>query len=128
MRRALYSILFALSVTAAARAFAHHSFVAEFDGRRTFVITGVLRQVVWTNPHILLWVDVTDQHGKVIHYSITSGPPGTLRRAGVKKRDFQLGETVTITGAPSKDGSAHGWLKMIKYPDGHVFVYRDGSE
>ena len=29
----------------------------------------------------------------------------------------------------SKDGTKLlGWLKMIKYSDGHVFVYRDGSE
>jgi hypothetical protein len=128
MRKALYSVLFVLSLTAAARAFAHHSFAAEFDGRRTFVISGVLTKVVWTNPHILLWVDVTDENGKVIPYSITTGPPGTLRRAGVKKSDFEVGEKVSITGAPAKDGSAHGWLKMIKYPDGRVFVYRDGSE
>lgn len=94
------------------------------------MVSGVLRKVVWTNPHILLWMDVMDKHGKVVHYSFTSGPPGTLRRVGIKKRDFeeQIGETVTITGAPAKDGSAHGWLKMIKYADGRVFVYRDGSE
>jgi hypothetical protein len=128
MRKALYSVLFALSLTAAARAFAHHSFVAEFDGRKTFVISGVLTKIVWTNPHILLWVDVTDEHGKVVPYSISSGPPETLRRAGVKKSDFQVGENVSVTGAPAKDGSPHGWLKMIKYADGRVFVYRDGSE
>lgn len=128
MRKTLYAMAFASLVSVAAPVLAHHSFVAEFDGRQTFVITGVISKVVWTNPHILLWVDVTEDDGSVVPYSITSGPPGTLRNAGIKKRDFQVGETVTITGAPAKDGTPHGWLKMIKYADGRVFVYRDGSE
>ena len=38
-------------------ALAHHSFVAEFDGDRKFVVTGVLTKVQWTNPHIALFVD-----------------------------------------------------------------------
>jgi hypothetical protein len=33
--------------------------------------------------------------------------PGTSRNAGIKKRDFEVGETVTITGAPAKDGTPH---------------------
>jgi len=119
----------AAAFTAAAPALAHHSFSAEFDGSRTFVVKGVLTKVDWTNPHIYLYLDVTGPNGKVEEYAFSSGPPAALRRAGIKKSDFKIGETVTITGAPAKDGTRHlGWLKMIKYADGHVFVYRDGSE
>ena len=47
----------------------------------------------------------------------------------VERAAIAYAETVTITGAPAKDGAKHlGWMKMIKYADGHVFVYRDGSE
>jgi hypothetical protein len=110
-------------------ALAHHSFSAEFDGSKTFVVKGVLTKVDWTNPHIYLYLDVTGPGGKVQQYAFSSGPPAALRRAGIKKNDFQIGQAVTITGAPAKDGTQHlGWLKMIKYADGHVFVYRDGSE
>ena len=108
---------------------AHHSFAAEFDGSKTFVVKGVLTKVDWTNPHIYLYMDVKGPGGKVDEYSFSSGPPSALRRAGIKKSDFKIGEAVTVTGAPAKDGSKHfGWLKQIKYADGHVFVYRDGSE
>lgn len=108
---------------------AHHSFSAEFDGRKTFVVKGVLTKVDWTNPHIYLYLDVAGAAGKVQHYAFSSGPPAALRRAGIRKSDFKIGDRVTITGAPAKDGTKLlGWLKMIKYSDGHVFVYRDGSE
>jgi hypothetical protein len=110
-------------------ALAHHSFSAEFDGSRTFVVKGVLTKVDWTNPHIYFYLDVKGADGKLQQYAFSSGPPGTLRRAGVKRTDFKIGETVTVTGAPAKDGTRRlGWLKMIKYADGRVFVYRDGSE
>ena len=110
-------------------ALAHHSFVAEFDGDRKFVVTGVLTKVQWTNPHIALFLDAKDESGKPVTYMFASGPPSTLHKAGVRQDDFKVGETVTITAAPAKDGTKHlGWLQMIKYPDGHVFVYRNGSE
>ena len=116
-------------LAAAVPALAHHSFSAEFDGSKTFVVKGVLMEVVWTNPHIYLYLDSKGPAGKVEHYAFSSGPPSALRRAGIKKADFKVGDTVTITGAPAKDGTKLlGWLKMIKYSDGHVFVYRDGSE
>ena len=128
-RPATWRFAAAIVLAAAAPALAHHSFSAEFDGTKTFVVKGVLTKVDWTNPHIYLYMDVAGPGGAVQEYAFSSGPPAALRRAGIKKSDFQVGESVTITGAPAKDGSKHlGWLKMIKYADGHVFVYRDGSE
>lgn len=110
-------------------ALAHHSFAAEFDGSKTIVVKGVLTQVEWTNPHILIYLDTKGPGGKLEHYTFASGPPNMLHRAGIRKADFRVGDTVTITAAPAKDGSQLlGWMKMIKYPDGHVFVYRDGAE
>lgn len=131
MKRKRYAIALALFgvLAAAIPVLAHHSFSAEFDGSKTFVVKGVLTKVDWTNPHIYFYLDVKGANGKVQQYAFSSGPPGTLRRAGVKKSDFKIGETVTVTGAPAKDGTKLlGWLKMIKYADGRVFVYRDGSE
>ena len=110
-------------------ALAHHAFTAEFDGSKTIVVKGVLTQVEWTNPHIQIYLDTKGPDGKLQHYTFASGPPNMLHRAGIRKADFRIGETVTITGAPAKDGTQLlGWMKMIKYPDGHVFVYRNGAE
>jgi hypothetical protein len=123
-------LLLLLSIFAiASRAFAHHAFTAEFDGSKTIVVKGVLAKVDWTNPHIQIYLDATGPNGKLQRYTFASGPPGMLHRAGIRKTDFKIGEMVTITGAPAKDGSQLlGWMKMIKYADGHVFVYRNGAE
>jgi len=105
------------------------SFGSIFDGRREIVLTGVLAQVDWTEPSVAIYVNVKDEGGFKT-YVFASESPTTLHQAGVRKRDFKVGETVTITAAPAKDKTADylGWLEMIKYQDGHVLVFRNGSE
>jgi hypothetical protein len=115
--------------SAAVPAFAHHSVTAEFNPDKEFVVKGVLTKVEWTNPHVYYYADVKDESGKIVNYAFESGPPNTLKRAGLKKEDVKIGDAVTITAAPAKDGTKNlGWLKMIKYSDGHLYVYRNGSE
>jgi hypothetical protein len=127
--RTHWMLVLVVSLALAVPVMAHHSFSAEFDGSKTIVLKGVLAQVEWTNPHILIYLDAKGSDGKLQRYTFSSGPPNMLHRAGIRKSDFKIGETVTITGAPSKDGTELlGWMKMIKYPDGHVFVYRNGAE
>src|SRR6266436_1596763 len=116
-------------LSAAMPVLAHHSVTAEFNPDKEFVVRGTLTKVDWTNPHIYLHMDVKDDAGKVEEYSFESGPPSVLHRAGLRKEDIKIGDAVTVTAAPAKDGTkTYGWLKMIKYSDGHVFVYRNGSE
>jgi hypothetical protein len=126
MRNKLFGgwIAVAALLLVAAPTFAHHSFTAEFDGSREFVVKGVLTKVLWANPHIYVFMDVTETSGKVVEYSFESGPPGMMRRTGgVGKADFKVGETVTMTAVPERDGTKNlGWMKMIKYSDGHILM------
>src|SRR5437870_5395129 len=38
--------------------FAHHAFQAEYDAKKPIKITGTVKKVEWTNPHIWFYVDV----------------------------------------------------------------------
>lgn len=103
-----------------APAFAHHSVAAEFDPAKEFTVTGVLKHVDWTNPHIYVWVEVKGADGKPVLWSFEGNPPGLLHRAGVTKDVFKVGETVTVTAMPANDGTKNlGFGKVYKYADGH---------
>jgi hypothetical protein len=108
---------------------AHHSVTAEFDPKKTFTVTGTLKHVDWTNPHIYLWVDAKDEGGSLVTYGIEGGPPGMLHRAGVTRDMFKVGETVTVIAMPAKDGTKHiGLGRRITYSDGHAIHLNDRSD
>lgn len=103
---------------------AHHSSTAEFDSSKTFTVKGTITKLEWFNPHVYMYADVTDENGKVTPYSFETGPPGNLRRAGVLKTMFNVGDVVTIDASIAKDGSKHlGLLKAVHFADGHTIVF-----
>ena len=53
---------------------AHHSFAA-FDMTAEKTITGVVKKVNWTNPHIWIWVDVTESSGATETYGFEGMTP-----------------------------------------------------
>src|ERR1700731_2510129 len=77
-------------------ALAHHSATAEFDTSRTFTVKGTITRLEWVNPHVYLYADVKDESGNVTAYSFEGGPPGNLRRTGVMRTMFNVGDVVTI--------------------------------
>jgi hypothetical protein len=108
---------------------AHHSATAEFDSSKTFSVKGTLTKLEWVNPHVYMYADVTDENGKVIPYSFETGPPGNLRRAGVVRTMFSVGDVVTIEAAVAKDGTKHlGLLKAMHFADGHTVVFGSAAD
>jgi hypothetical protein len=104
--------------------FSHHSATAEFDTSKTFTVKATITKLEWVNPHVYMYADVMDEGGKVIPYSFETGPPGNLRRAGVIRTMFNVGDVVTIDASVAKDGSKHlGLLKAVHFADGRTIVF-----
>jgi hypothetical protein len=106
-------------------AYAHHSLTAEFDTRKTLVLTGVISRVEWVNPHIYVDLDVTEATGQVATWHLECVPVAMARKAGVSMKSLMgNGDRVTVDAFPARDGTAHlGFLSKITYPDGHHFQF-----
>lgn len=98
-------------------AFAHHSF-AMFDMGKQTEFTGTVKSFLWTNPHSLLVVTVTDAGGKVADYFVEMNGPGYLVRKGWKRDSVKSGDKITVTVHPLRDGSPGGDLVKVVFPDG----------
>lgn len=114
----------------AAPLWAHHSISAEFDTSRTLNVKGTLTKIEWVNPHVYIYLDAKDEKGELTAYALEAGPPGNLRRAGVLKTMFSVGDQVTIEAYATKDGTKNlGLVKSITFADGHTIVMgRDPKE
>ena len=109
---------------------AHHSISSEFDTSRTLNVKGTLTKIEWVNPHVYIYLDAKDEKGGLTAYALEAGPPGNLRRAGVLKTMFSVGDQVTIEAYATKDGTKNlGLVKSITFADGHTIVMgRDPKE
>jgi hypothetical protein len=101
----------------------HHSVTSEYDSSKSFSVKGTLTKLEWVNPHVYLYADV-EENGKVTSYSFECGPPGNLRRSGVVRTMFNVGDVVTIDASVAKDGSKHlGLMRAVHFADGHTIVF-----
>ena len=114
--------LAAMLLCAPGHAPAHHSF-AMFDRDRTIVISGVVREFQWTNPHSWIQVTVTDATGKVTEWSLEGGSPGILSRNGWKRNSLATGDKVTIEIYPLKSGEPGGSFIEVTKADGSKLFY-----
>jgi hypothetical protein len=93
---------------------AHHSFAAEYDSNKPVKVSGVLTKLEWTNPHVYIFVDVTDEATrKVTNWAFEMGPPHMLQKSGWKKNELKLGEVLEVDGWLARDGSNSGNVRRV---------------
>ena len=112
----------AVAAVSASTLLAHHSVAGEFDTSKSLTLKGTISKVEWINPHIFLYLDVKDDNGTVTTWALETLPTAMLRKAGLSKDTVagKLGEIVTITANPAKDGTKRlAWIGKITYADGH---------
>jgi len=103
---------------------AHHG-NASYDNDNPVTIKGTVTEFAWTNPHVQIYLDVKDNKGKVVHWSVETYSPGKLVRAGWTKDSVKAGDHVSITLIPAKSGAPVGFLHKLVLPDGTVLALQE---
>lgn len=101
----------------AGTAAAHHSF-SVFNMQTEISITGVVKEVQWTNPHIWIWVDVTDDNGEVVTWGLEGMSPNFLARRGWSRTTLKEGDEITVALRPLVSGEPGGMFMRTTTPDG----------
>jgi hypothetical protein len=113
IRTALLSLT-ASVLAAALPVYAHHSFPAQYDVDKPITLTGTVTEVQWTNPHIFIYLDVTDEETEeVVNWALEMGGPNALLRLGWKRDSLKPGDLVTVEGSLARDGSNLANAKSI---------------
>jgi len=109
------SLLLSMAVTA----HAHHANSA-YDRTKTISVTGTVTQWQFINPHVGIWLDVTDEDGNVHNWSGEFQSVQDLYRLfSWNQETFKPGDRVTIIGNPDRrPGVRSMWTEAVVLPDG----------
>jgi hypothetical protein len=110
---------------------AHHSQSA-YEATKSITIVGTLKAVSWANPHSLFFVEArpSDSPGGAVQRWNVEGPaPRQLESAGWTRADAKIGEHITITGRPRRDGKPDLLLTSLVTAAGRSINFRpDGPQ
>jgi len=112
----------AMTIAAAAPAFAHHSFAVHFVSDRLVTVTGTISEFSFRNPHGLLVLTAKGDDGTDQQWKVETNSPNILRRRGWSETSIKPGDQVKIEGYPARDGSNFMRVYRVIYPDGHELV------
>src|SRR5438034_4685326 len=83
MRR-LSILLFFVSVVATTL-YGHHGRGATYDMKKRITLKGTVARVDWRNPHVVIWMDVKDETGKVVTWGFENAGVSQLAQEGDRK-------------------------------------------
>ncbi len=104
---------------------AHHGFDTEYDANKKVKLTGVVTKIEWLNPHMRVYIDVTDAKGNVANWNLELTSPNTVRRQGWGPKDLLPGEKVIFEAYGGKVIETRGALARIskaESPDKPLFT------
>jgi hypothetical protein len=119
----LFTLIFVLVV--AVPVFAHHGRGATYDMKKQVTLKGVVTEVSWRNPHVLIWMDVKDESGKVTNWGFENSNVSSLAREGYSRNTLRVGQQITAIVNPGSNGAPVGIVVRVILEDGKVIMSRE---
>ena len=105
---------------------AHHG-AAQFDVGKKVTVKGTVTEWFWSNPHCFLRFDAAGADGQVVHWAVETQSGPNILPQGFSKQTFKVGDEVTVTLEPVKNGRPMGRLLQVLLPDGSTLPFRVGD-
>jgi Family of unknown function (DUF6152) len=96
---------------------AHHG-TGMYDMSHPSTVTGVVKRFEWTNPHAYIYLDVKDDKGNTVEWSVEMMALNHLKSYGWSRNLVQPGDVISCTGGVAKSGAPAMLSSIIKLPDG----------
>ena len=128
--RALGCVVVFGCLMASASLQAHHSTAGIYDPAKEGEVTGTLANIKFVNPHGSITITVKNPDGTTTDWTFTTGSATALAERGITKvgpNALKVGEQLTVTFTPARNGAPLGGLKTIKRADGTILGNQGGN-
>jgi hypothetical protein len=102
---------FALVVWAISGAFhpavAHHG-TAGYDMEKVVTLNGTVTEYDWSNPHVIIFLDVKKDNGQMEHWTLELAAPVHMSRFNWGKDSMKPGDQIVAETHPAKNGAPIG--------------------
>jgi hypothetical protein len=102
---------------------AHHGNAA-YDTGKSITVKGTVTRWVWSNPHCILQLDVTDDHGQVVQWTTETENPTSMTHYGWTVQSLKVGDQIAVTVMPVKNGRPVGRIIEVVLPNGQKLAGR----
>jgi hypothetical protein len=118
----MFAVMFLISaaLVASAAVLAHHSQAMYTGPEGAISITGVVKKFDYTNPHAVIYLEVTDSGGKKKLWVCEMQSIRALKMLGWLDSTVKFGDSLTIIGRPARDGAPAMYSEAVKLPDGRM--------
>ena len=117
MKDAFRAALATTLMGAATLAAAHHS-AAMFDQTRQVTLSGTVRDFQWTSPHCYIQLLGSPDKTPAQEWSLEMAAPMYLYRLGWRPSTVKVGDKITVSVHPLRDGKRGGLLFKVTTADG----------
>jgi hypothetical protein len=124
-RLLVFFAVFLSSLMVSVPMFAHHGNSA-YDMSKTITLKATITKFEYSNPHVQVYFDVTDDKGNVEHWVAETTNPGMLNRVGWTRESLRPGDQVLLTANPNKVGARVVFLEKVVLANGQELETKKG--
>jgi DNA/RNA endonuclease YhcR with UshA esterase domain len=99
---------------------AHHAVAGVYDLNKEIVLEGRLQKLNYRNPHANLILEVPDEDGTIVEWTLTTASTQVLTRQGVNRDSIKPGEFLRITALPARNGNPAGFIRRLELSDREI--------
>jgi hypothetical protein len=108
---------FAFASLLAVPCFPHHG-ASPYDSAKLTTVKGTVSDFQFINPHVEIWVDMTNDKGKTETWMGEANSPNVLSRHGWARDTIKKGDQITVIGNPARNGSKTLRLQKVVLANG----------
>ena len=127
IKRTFGAVICSAWLLASGSSLAHHSLSGVYDIRGSGELTGVVKRLVFMNPHGAMTLEVKNDDGTTTEWVMTTGSANVLASLGFGNNGpntVVAGDVVTIKYFPARNGKPIGFIRSITLPNQRTIEFK----